>query len=99
MARSDRPLLNVTDAGRALCVSRSTLWRMIRRGTLPTVVRAGRRLIPARALESGRTGTRPDRVPPLREDHPIFRLMGAGRGGGGEPGARDKHAIVGVRRP
>ena len=95
MARSDSSLLNVTDAGRLLGVSRSTVWRMIRRGTLPTVVRAGRRLIPARAIASGRTL---DRIPAFREDHPIFRLVGAGRGGGIEPGARDKHAIVGVRR-
>jgi hypothetical protein len=44
--------------------------------------------------------TRPRRVvskaavPPLTEDHPIFRLVGAGRGGGHAPGARDKHAIL-----
>ena len=98
MARSDSPLLNVTDAGRALGVSRSTVWRMIRRGTLPAVVRAGRRLIPAHAIESGGPLLRPDRIPPLRADHPIFRLVGAGRSGGVGPGARDKHAITDLHR-
>ena len=33
-------------------------------------------------------------IPPFSKDHPIFRLMGAGRGGGQSPGARDKHAIL-----
>jgi hypothetical protein len=33
-------------------------------------------------------------VPPFSEDHPIFRLVGAGRSGGAAPGARDKHAIL-----
>jgi len=53
-------LISVEEAGRALGVSRSTVWRLIRRG----------------------------------EHHPIFRLVGAGRGGGRAPGARDKHAIL-----
>jgi len=33
-------------------------------------------------------------IPPLTDNHPIFRLVGAGRGGGKLPGARDKHAIL-----
>jgi hypothetical protein len=33
-------------------------------------------------------------IPPFSHDHPLFRLVGAGRGGGGAPGARDKHAIL-----
>src|ERR1044072_4849780 len=32
-------------------------------------------------------------APSFDEHHPIFRLVGAGRGGGQGPGARDKHAI------
>ena len=39
-------------------------------------------------------GAVPGAIPPLTEDHPIFRLVGAGRGGGNAPGARDKHAIL-----
>jgi len=35
-----------------------------------------------------------EEVPPLDKNHPIFRLVGAGRSGGKLPGARDKHAIV-----
>jgi hypothetical protein len=33
-------------------------------------------------------------LPPLTRDHPIFRLVGAGHGGGRAPGARDKHALL-----
>ena len=33
-------------------------------------------------------------IPPSSHDHPMFRLVGAGRGGGRTPGARDKHAIL-----
>jgi len=35
-------------------------------------------------------------IRPFTENHPIFRLMGAGRSGGRSPGARDKHAILDV---
>ena len=89
-------LITVEEAGRALGVSRSTVWRLIQRGELPSIRRGGRRLVPADAARK-----RPRRgagsaaaVPPLTEDHPIFRLVGAGRGGGNAPGARDKHAIL-----
>jgi hypothetical protein len=33
-------------------------------------------------------------IPAFSHDHPIFRLAGAGRGGGTTPGARDKHDIL-----
>lgn len=46
--------------------------------------------------QSSRTRERSAAVAPLTEDHPIFRLVGAGRGGGDAPGARDKHAILGT---
>jgi excisionase family DNA binding protein len=87
-------LVTVEEAGRALGVSRSTVWRLIQRGALPTIRRGGRRLVRASALR-----TRPARgsareIPALSEDHPIFRLVGAGRSGGQAPGARDKHAIL-----
>jgi excisionase family DNA binding protein len=86
---------SVDEAGRALGVSTATVWRMIRRGELPTVRERGRRLVLAEGLASrARRRTRED-VPPLTRAHPIFRLVGAGRGGGRTPGARDKHALVG----
>ncbi len=86
--------VSVADAGHLLGVSRSTIWRMIRRGELPSIRRGGRRLVLADALRAGSIGTRRDRVPPLGKDHPIFRLVGAGRSGGHPPGARHKHAIL-----
>ena len=90
-----RELITVEEAGRALGVSRSTVWRLIQRGELPSIRRGGRRLVPADAARKRpRRGASPAAVPPLTEDHPIFRLVGAGRGGGNAPGARDKHAIL-----
>lgn len=85
--------MTVEEAGRALGVSRSTVWRLIQRGALATVRRGGRRLVPASALRT-RAARTAGEVPAFSSDHPIFRLVGAGRGGGKAPGARDKHAIV-----
>ena len=86
--------MTVEEAGRALGVSRSTVWRLIQRGELPTVRRGARRMVQASALRR-RTARRPTgEIRPLSADHPIFRLVGAGRGGGRAPGARNKHAIL-----
>ena len=88
-------LITVEEAGRALGVSRSTVWRLIQRGEIPSVRRGGRRLVPVDAARKRpRRAASAAAVPPLTEDHPIFRLVGAGRGGGNAPGARDKHAIL-----
>lgn len=87
-------LCNVSEAGRVLGVSESTVWRMIQRGTLPSIRRGGRRLIPREALERQAVSRQADKIPPLSNDNPIFRLVGAGRSGGSIPGARDKHAIL-----
>jgi len=87
-------LVSVDDAGHMLGVSRSTVWRLIQRGQLPSVRRAGRRLVPLTALRTRTRTVRAARVPAFSEDHPIFRLVGAGRGGGQTPGARDKHALL-----
>jgi excisionase family DNA binding protein len=87
-------LITVEAAGRALGVSRSTVWRLIQRGELPSVRRGGRRLVPADATRRRARRRRAAAVPALTDDHPIFRLVGAGRGGGNAPGARDKHGIL-----
>ena len=87
-------MVTVDEAGRALGVSRSTVWRLIQRGDLPSVRRGGRRLVPATAIQTRVRRRRTARIPPFSHDHPIFRLVGAGRGGGKTPGARDKHAIL-----
>ena len=88
-------LITVEEAGRALGVSRSTVWRLIQRGEIPSVRRGGRRLVPADAARKRPLrGVSAAAIPPLTEDNPIFRLVGAGRGGGNTPGARDKHAIL-----
>jgi excisionase family DNA binding protein len=93
MAARDRAV-SVEDAGQALGVSASTVWRMIRRGELPSVRRRGRRLVLAEGLAGRARDASPRAIPPMTRDHPIFRLVGAGRGGGATPGARDKHALL-----
>ena len=87
-------MITVEEAGRALGVSRSTVWRLIQRGALPSVRRAGRRLVPASAVHIRTRRQRTAGIPPFSHDHPMFRLVGAGRGGGRTPGARNKHAIL-----
>ncbi len=82
------------EAGCALRVSRSTVWRLIQRGELPSVRSGGRRLVPATAVRARTRRRQTAGVPAFSHDHPIFRLVGAGRGGGRTPGARDKHAIL-----
>jgi excisionase family DNA binding protein len=87
-------MVTVDEAGRALRVSRSTVWRLIQRGDLPSVRRGGRRLVPASALQTRVRRRRTAGIPPFSHDHPLFRLVGAGRGGGRAPGARDKLALL-----
>lgn len=87
-------LLSVEEAGHVLGVSRSTVWRLIQRGELPSVRRGGRRLVPMTALRTHTRRRHSTAIPAFSEDHPIFRLVGAGRGGRRTPGARDKHAIL-----
>jgi excisionase family DNA binding protein len=87
-------MITVEMAGRTLGVSRSTVWRLIQRGDLPSIRRGGRRLIPASAIQTRTLRRRTTGAPPFSHDHPMFRLVGAGRGGGRMPGARDKHAIL-----
>jgi len=87
-------MVTVDEAGRTLGVSRSTVWRLIQRGDLPSVRRGGRRLVPASAVNSRTRRRQTAAVSAFSHDHPLFRLVGAGRGGGRTPGARDKHAIL-----
>ena len=92
--RATDHLVGIVEAGRALGVSRSAIWRLIRRGELPSIRRGGRRLIPSTALHTEARRKKKQQIPPFRRDHPMFRLVGAGRSGGRRPGARDKHAIL-----
>lgn len=94
MSNQKQQFVDVPEAGRVLGVSESTVWRMIRRGTLPSVRQGGRRLILRRALQKANQKRSSDQIPPFTEDNPLLRLAGAGRGGGRAPGARDKHAIL-----
>ena len=90
----DSSLVNIGEACSALGISRSTLFRLMRRGSIPSIRKGGRRLIRKQALLARSTRRPTPGVPPLIRNHPIFRLVGAGRGGGKTPGARNKHAIL-----
>ncbi len=92
--RHEASLVSVEEAGGITGVSRSTIWRLIRSGSLPSIRKGGRRYIPRQALTARARRNAISKVPPLTQDHPIFRLVGAGRGGGIKPGARDKHSIL-----
>lgn len=94
MARPAESFTDVAEAARLLGVSSSTVWRLIRRGALPSIRRGGRRLIPRSALVPRTLERQAEAIPPLTPDHPIFRLAGAGRGGGRKPGAREKHRLL-----
>lgn len=86
--------ISVEEAGRELGVSPATVWRMIRRGDLPSVRHRGRRLVLAQGLARPTRRRARQEIQPLTRAHPIFQLVGAGRGGKGGPGARDKHALL-----
>lgn len=86
-------LITIDEATEVLGISRSTLWRRVRSGEIPSVKRGGRRLVQLPVRRNAARAKFASDIPPFTEDHPIFRLVGAGRGGG-RPGARDKHAIL-----
>ncbi|MGH9349905.1 MAG: helix-turn-helix domain-containing protein [Vicinamibacterales bacterium] len=65
-------MVTVEEAGRALRVSRSTVWRLIQRGELPSVRRGGRRLVPSTAVRTRARRRRTARMPAFSHDHPIF---------------------------
>ena len=95
MSTATSSLMPVAEAARRLGVSTSTVWRLLRRGELPSVRERGRRLIPERAvIRRAARAAAVDDLPPFTLDNPIFAMAGAGRSGGAGPGARDKHAIL-----
>lgn len=91
-------LLSVEEAGRRLKVSRATVYRMIKRGALPSVRERGRRRVPESAVAGNRrfVHTSLDHLPPFTLDNPIFKMAGAYRSGGQGAGASDKYAILGT---
>ncbi len=82
-------MITFDEAGRVVGVSRSTVWRLIQR-----LRRRGRRWIVSAAIRTRGRRNPSAQIPPFSHEHPMFGLVGAGRGGGAKPGARDKHAIL-----
>ncbi len=86
--------MDVPQAAAELHVSESTVWRLLRSGSLASVVEKGRR----RVLRSGverrareRKGAGPRALTP---EHPLWKLVGSARSGGVGPGAEDKYGVL-----
>lgn len=97
-SRKPIPLPKVAEGGDALLtpaafakasgVSLSTVWRRLRSNELPSIKRAGKRLIPAEAL------VRSVVARPVDESHPMWKFIGAAKSGGAGPGSSDKYAYL-----
>lgn len=85
----EAPMLTPAAYAKASGVSLSTVWRRLRSNELPSIKRAGKRLIPAEALESAAD---PSQV--LTENHPMLKFVGAAKSGGAGPGSEDKYLIL-----
>lgn len=94
MRRKTPDLVGIAAASEQLGVSTSTIWRLLRRGELPSIRKGNRRLIPARALRARTANTsRNAKLTALGKDHPIFRLIGAASSSG-KPDSSDKYGIL-----
>jgi excisionase family DNA binding protein len=91
--------LTVGQAARRIGVSESTVWRLLRGGTLASSKLRGRRMIAATSLHAlAREAARPGvELRPLTLDDPLFRLSGKFRSSGRGPGSSDKHRHLGAR--
>ena len=98
-SRKPIPLPRVAEAGDALLtpaayakasgVSLSTVWRRLRSKELPSIKRAGKRLIPADALVRAA-----DPSQAVTEKHPMWKFIGAAKSGGAGPGSGDKYRYL-----
>src|SRR5687768_1075851 len=97
-SRKPIPLPKVAEAGEALLtpaayakasgISLSTVWRRLRSNELPSIKRAGKRLIPAEALARAVVAR------PVDESHPMWKFIGAAKSGGAGPGSGDKYRYL-----
>lgn len=81
--------LTLEEAARRLDVSRSTIFRMLRRGLLTTVCSGRRRLVSERSV-AARAELPVLRFAPYSLDHPFRKLIGRFQGDGRGPGSEDK---------
>lgn len=92
MAPKPKPL-TVTEAAQALNISLSTVWRMLKAGTLRSVQSGGRRWVDRRDVER-RSRQRAPKPEPLTPAHPFVRMVGAYKSGGRGPGSENKRAAL-----
>src|SRR5689334_6277326 len=86
-------LLTPAEFARASGASLSTVWRRLRANQLPSIKRKGRRFIPISALQR-----EVEAKSPVTADHPIWKLVGAGKSGGQGPGSSDKYRVLADER-
>ncbi|MBI2895672.1 MAG: helix-turn-helix domain-containing protein [Deltaproteobacteria bacterium] len=85
--------LTLKDAADRLGVSRTTLFRMLRRGELGTIRRGRFRLVSERSIRD-RLARPEARFPAYTEDHPFRNLVGKFRSEGEGPGSSDKYKVL-----
>ena len=69
MEDDDRLVLTVTEAARALGISRALAYELVARGELPALFLGRRRVIPRRALEALVNGVTPNAVHDAAQAH------------------------------
>lgn len=95
MKKNGAEFLSVQQASSALGVSESTVWRLLRGGSLESVQRAGRRLVPRSAVERRvKVPSSAQALKPLGDGHALWRLVGAFRGGPQGIGSADKYGAL-----
>jgi predicted DNA-binding transcriptional regulator AlpA len=86
--------MGVPEVAKELHVSESTVWRLLRAGSLASVVEAGRRRVLRSAVERRVRARAASVVKPLTASHPLWRWVGSARSGGVGPGSEDKYGVL-----
>lgn len=84
----------VPEAAAELQVSESTVWRLLRAGSLASVVEQGRRRVLRTAVERRAGARKGAGLKPLTPDHPLWKWVGSARSGGVGPGSEDKYGVL-----
>lgn len=92
--RKTASTMAVHEAAAELHVSESTIWRLLRAGSLASVVEHGRRRVLRSAVERRGRERVTTALRPLTTDHPLWKLVGSARSGGVGAGSEDKYGVL-----
>jgi hypothetical protein len=84
----------VPEAAAELRVSVSTVWRLLRAGSLTSIVERGRRRVLTTAVERRARQNVATELKALTPDHPLWKLVGSARSGGVGAGSEDKYGVL-----